>query len=413
MPLYSFIISGSSFLFLIFSVYLFATPNGNQLLNKLLGFCFFSVFANHMVYWLIITGNLVHFPFLLRIFAPTSYAAPAAFYLYVVCFINDRTRLHRYEWLHFIPVAIAVIDILPWYFSSAIDWDTTTRDIIASHHIFYTQKAGLIPTVYSNFIRPVLYLVYLFFSWRVLYARGVFRKANRRSVGNRWLIFLLITLTISQFLISTIALLRIINQVTITPGGINFLIFILIHNLLLISVILFIIYQPRILYSYVFVSEIESGRMGFTAKKIEPPEAEVAKTHEEELAPVTTKKSLLLTEREAAYKEAILKYMETEKPYLRSDFQISQLAQSLNIPAHHCSYVLNYLIGKNFRDWINSYRVNHFIQQYELKSETMTIEALASEAGFSNSATFYNAFKKEYIILPTDYFRQKKQREQV
>jgi AraC-like DNA-binding protein len=310
-------------------------------------------------------------------------------------------------------VGLAAIDILPWYFSSAMHWDTITREIVANHHIFYTQKAGFIPTAYGNFIRPVLYLIYILFTWRFLHAHAILRKESRRTVGNRWLIFLVTVLSISQVLISLVALLRIVNQVTVTLGSANFLIFILIHNVLLISIILFIIYQPRILYSYVFVSEMKFTKKVNDTDILHPAPIQASALAEVESAPVPAKKSLLLSAREAAYKEAILQYMETQKPYLKPDFQISQLSQNLNIPAHHCSYVLNYLIGKNFRDWINSYRVNHFIQQYELKSEMMTIEALASEAGFSNSATFYNAFKKEYIILPTDYFRQKKQRENV
>jgi len=406
MTLYSFILAGGSFLFLIFSIYLFITRHGNHLLNRLLGFSFFAVFANHLVYWLIMTGNLVHFPFLLKLFAPISYAAPACFYLYVICFINDRTRLHRYEWLHFIPVVFAMIDILPWYFSSGINWEATTREIVASKNFFYTQKAGLVPTAYSNLIRPFLFLIYLFFSWRFVTIHGVFRKKNWLTVGNRWLIFLLLALTLAQVLNLWIALVRMSNT-----GSINFSIFILTHNLVLISVILFIIYQPLILYSYVFVSDMKfTSNVPKTDVQNSAIQSLPTLVEDESAHSSPVKKSSLSAAREAAYKEAILNYMETQKPYLKADFQISQLSQSLNIPAHHCSYVLNYLIGKNFRDWINGYRVNHFIQQYELKAETMTIEALASEAGFSNSATFYNAFKKEYIILPTDYFRQKKQR---
>jgi AraC-like DNA-binding protein len=68
--------------------------------------------------------------------------------------------------------------------------------------------------------------------------------------------------------------------------------------------------------------------------------------------------------------------------------------------------VINNHIGKNFRDWINSYRITHFLTQYPILADKITIEAIAQEAGFKNQATFYNAFKKEKGIMPRAYFSQ-------
>jgi len=386
------------------------------MLNRLLAICFFSVYANHLVYWMILTGTLVDFPFLLKLFAPLSFAAPVCFYFYIKSFINDSTKLHRHEWLHFIPFVLALIDTLPWYFSSSIDWSATVKEITAHRQIFYTQKTGFIPSSYLNIIKPVYYLTYLFLSWRIAKASGIFRSFDWRNVGSRWISFLLTAATLSQTMILMIVMHAMLKEQSAPINPRIFLSLVLIHNLLLLSIILFIIYQPRILYSFIFVSERMSSVQVPTISIPMNDSSDLSEREQPQsfVPPAQIpKKSSVLTKREALYKEAMLAYMETQKPYLKPDFQISQLSQSLNIPAHHCSYVLNYLIGKNFRDWINSYRVNHFIQQYELKSETMTIEALASEAGFSNSATFYNAFKKEYIILPTDYFRQKKQRQEI
>ena len=96
--------------------------------------------------------------------------------------------------------------------------------------------------------------------------------------------------------------------------------------------------------------------------------------------------------------------MEEEEPFLLPDFQIIHLAQKLNIPAHHCSYVINNVIGKNFRDWINSYRITNFIKNYPANSAKMTIETIAYQCGFKSLATFYNAFKKETGLMPKAYF---------
>ncbi len=76
------------------------------------------------------------------------------------------------------------------------------------------------------------------------------------------------------------------------------------------------------------------------------------------------------------------------------------------MPSHHLSYIINEMLNKNFRDWLNGYRINYFIENFRLKSDKMTIEALASEAGFSSPATFYSAFKKEMDTSPTAYFKE-------
>jgi AraC-like DNA-binding protein len=107
------------------------------------------------------------------------------------------------------------------------------------------------------------------------------------------------------------------------------------------------------------------------------------------------------------YIETMKELMERKQPFLNPDYQISGLSSDLGIPVHHCSYVLNYHMGKGFRDWINGYRVNYFLQQIPRQGSTKTIEAIAVESGFKNNTTFYNAFKKEKGVLPGDYIKDR------
>jgi YesN/AraC family two-component response regulator len=110
-------------------------------------------------------------------------------------------------------------------------------------------------------------------------------------------------------------------------------------------------------------------------------------------------------EKNELIKYKMLNYLETQRPYLRPEFIFADLAFALKIPMHQCSFVLNHLIGKNFRDWINGYRIEHFVQNYTNNSKSKTIEGLALESGFSNIRTFYNAFKKEKGEIPRIYFQ--------
>ena len=96
--------------------------------------------------------------------------------------------------------------------------------------------------------------------------------------------------------------------------------------------------------------------------------------------------------------------MEEKKPYLNPDFSINLLAHEMNIPIHHCSYVVNYIIGKNFREWVNGYRIAHFIQEYPLQIKNKTILTLSAECGFKNKNTFYSSFKQAMGVAPSEYF---------
>ena len=110
-------------------------------------------------------------------------------------------------------------------------------------------------------------------------------------------------------------------------------------------------------------------------------------------------------EKNELIKQKMIAYMQTQKPYLRPNIIFADLAFALKIPMHQCSFVLNQIIGKNFRDWINGYRIEHFVENYTNNSKSKTIEGLALESGFSNIRTFYNAFKKEKGEIPRIYFQ--------
>ncbi len=90
--------------------------------------------------------------------------------------------------------------------------------------------------------------------------------------------------------------------------------------------------------------------------------------------------------------EQIIVFMEKEKPYLNPKFSTQELSRMMDIRLYQCSYLTNYVIGKSFREWINEYRIDHFIQEYP------TIQTIFLESGFKNKNTFYTSFKKRWVF---------------
>jgi len=173
--------------------------------------------------------------------------------------------------------------------------------------------------------------------------------------------------------------------------------------LALLVILLYALHKPYIFYGYLLVA-VDWAKKPAT-KKTETDSSLIPLSEENPKRTLTAVKKINLLDAQLSdYALAMKEVMEGEQLYLVHNFQIIDLAAKLNLPIHHCSFVINKHIGKNFRDWINSYRVDHFLKQYPLKSDKITIEAIASEAGFKSLATFYNAFKKETGLMPTTYF---------
>ncbi len=100
-----------------------------------------------------------------------------------------------------------------------------------------------------------------------------------------------------------------------------------------------------------------------------------------------------------------LEHFETTKGYLDGNVTLQSLAKSIETNSSYLSKYINTVKRSNFSKYINTLRVNHAI--YKLQSDpkfrVYTIEAMASEVGFSNMRSFTNYFKKE-TGLTVSYF---------
>lgn len=100
--------------------------------------------------------------------------------------------------------------------------------------------------------------------------------------------------------------------------------------------------------------------------------------------------------------------MLSAKPYKKADLSVSDLAEMLGTKPHVLSKVINDGYHKNFRDYVNSYRIEEFISLAGTKEyRHYTFLALAQEVGFNSKSTFNLAFKKLTNKSPRDYFKSR------
>ncbi len=388
---------------LLFSINLFFAKKGNKTLNILLSLLFFARFGQILISALIAAEKPVTLVYVFQAFTPLYYAAPACFYLYISGFIDKSTALRKWQWLHFIPALLALIHVLPWNGWPDLDWTNIPKQLADNGYFSLKTQTGLFPNYFHYTLRPILVFTYLCLAW-VHYYRKMDKTTKTDEPGKQWIVFFLRVATFFQLLSLTPVILRGLHISYTQPS------FVIINCLSLLFLVLYALHKPYIFYGYLLVSvDLDKKNM---REQFEPDAVLTEATNsnlqalKDEQVAKPAKKVNLSEEQLAELSQSMENLMEQEQLYLLHDFQIIDLAAKLNIPVHHCSYIINNTIGKNFRDWINGYRVDHFLVQHPIKSDKLTIEAIASESGFKSLATFYNAFKKEKGVMPTNYFNK-------
>ncbi|WP_452226847.1 helix-turn-helix domain-containing protein [Lacinutrix cladophorae] len=119
-------------------------------------------------------------------------------------------------------------------------------------------------------------------------------------------------------------------------------------------------------------------------------------------------KQLFSKTQEKQCKALLLKIMEEDQLFLNSDLSLRIMAQKLNINANQMSWLLNFSFKKNFNDFINQYRLNHFKRiALDPKFKHITILGLAYDSGFNSKSVFNTFFKKTEGVTPSHWVKSK------
>ncbi len=84
--------------------------------------------------------------------------------------------------------------------------------------------------------------------------------------------------------------------------------------------------------------------------------------------------------------------MAERKPFLVESFSLEDLSRALFTNRVYLSKTINYFSGKNFRNYVNYYRVMYAMELFR-KNRSLKVTELGSLAGFHSGTTFNQAFK--------------------
>ncbi|HEY4286638.1 MAG TPA: AraC family transcriptional regulator [Puia sp.] len=98
--------------------------------------------------------------------------------------------------------------------------------------------------------------------------------------------------------------------------------------------------------------------------------------------------------------------MKEKMPFLLPDYNIRDLADSVNIPAYQLSDYINKELGVNFNDYLNRYRIIYCEEMiHRGPVSELNVKGLALKSGFNSRNALTAAFKKFTGFTPSRYLK--------
>ncbi len=321
-------------------------------------------FLNYKGYWDI-------YPHLVGVTAPFPFLYGPFLFLYVKYSIKSEKQLQKRDYFHFAPALICYLYMIPFYFFyTAEEKVQVDKGLVDDYSVFTTIM--LISAILSGISYSVL-------SYQKLVQRKKIVEENfsdSNHIDMNWLRIAILGI-VSVFI--TAAVVSIFREVLDFQFPFN-------ADILFYSLIVgFVVYVG---YSGIRQQDLFSNSA--------LNEEELVKTESE------YKKSSLKTVVATAKHKELLDLMTKEKPYLNPKLTLAELAQSLSIPTNHLSQIINQYEQVNFHDFVNTYRVEEFIQNVQ-NDKGFSLLGHAFDSGFNSKSTFNAAFKKCKSLTPSQY----------
>lgn len=334
-------------------------------------------------------GYLLDMPYMLRVLSPLMYLCAPLFYFYVRNSLLNTRGWRKSDWIHFLPVLIQYLDLIPYFLEPSINKLAYAELVVADPNQISQVASGWIPIRLHYVFRILLqtgYYIYLLF-WIIGLKPRFFKDAFRKASFN-WLVMVMAFMgwvVIFQFSFLVTELLSIF-QFTSAEDFNNLTRKLSLAGIFLLN--LYINFKPKQLFNPI--------------SKSQPTDSIPLYSHK----PAIADQDFPLEAADSPIKNSILNLLEEDKVYLEVGLDLSSFAKHLGIPKNQVSHVINNEFGKRFNELLNQYRIQHAIQLIEAGYlDDFTLEALAEQSGFNSRITFFNVFKKEKGISPSEYWK--------
>jgi AraC-like DNA-binding protein len=348
------------------SLFFFSKNNRKMEANVYQGIMVLAMAACTFEIFLCYTGYIIHCLWLVDFSEPLSYLIGPAFYLMIISLINGKTNKTRYY--HFIFAALWLIIQIPFFIQSN---DVKFNAWIGAYHTagltFRDVGADFFSSPYHSEIILTHLSIYMILG--LIATVNSFRVKNESIWKTKHPTFLQLRSSVFQiaFVIFLILLVKLFYR---DDTGDH----------------LFAAYITISIYLISFQVIRQSGFFK------QPNLADQQKY----------KSSSLSRDDQSEILKRLKERMETEKPFLQSNFSLPDLAAQLRISTHQLSQVINDGLGKSFFEMTAEYRIE---ESKRLLKEKMNIkvEEIAEEVGYNSKSSFNTAFKKIVGMTPSEW----------
>jgi AraC-like DNA-binding protein len=104
--------------------------------------------------------------------------------------------------------------------------------------------------------------------------------------------------------------------------------------------------------------------------------------------------------------EQIIQSYLLNSPFIQKEFSLSQMSFDLKIPERFLSNYFNKELNITFSEWRKNLRIDFVSKLIEAgESKNLTIEAIATNAGFASRSKFIDAFKERKGVTPSAFIK--------
>ena len=328
-------------------------------------------------FYLLHTGSIYNYPFLLGVQFPFPLLHGVLLYYYVSCVTNQLPKQKLVVFLHLAPSLITLAYLIPFFLLPPEQKIEIFKNGGKSYMVFQDVLLACV------FISGIVYVIWSSLILRKHKKRIRNQFSNLEAINLKWLQFLTYGLGMVWSLI----------------------IFSQNDTVIFIGVSIFVI-----LVGFFGVQQKNIFSINEMVPVIAKEEEEEEKEEEEE--PIIKEKYIksgLSTEKAKDYYQRLNKLIVEEKVYTNPELSLSDLASKLDIHPNYLSQIINEKERKTFYDYINAFRVEEFKRLIAIPAnQQFTLLALAYDCGFNSKSSFNRYFKKINGQTPSQYVKSLK-----
>lgn len=354
------------------SLFTLLRKTGNKKANRAMSILLFCMSTSIILGVIWPTNIYQYIPHIIFVGQPFVFLVGPFIWLYLNYLTIPEYKIKMTTCLVLFPFLINIIVFIPFYIKSS-------EDKIA-HLINYYQGDIITIDLFTWIAAQIHMWIYFFIIWRKVNKYHARMKDNFSSLSEihlSWVKYIILTGIVSFIIFVPITLATIFGFIHLELERYIFLV---------VAVMIYLIGYKG----------YQQNTVPFLADDIDVIEGmETAKKYET---------SKLSRETASLYRKQIVDFMNSEKLYKNPSLTLNDLATKLALKRNLISQVINDEFGRNFYDFINSFRVEEVKKRLDAnRDENSTVLQIAFESGFNSKSSFNAIFKKVTGKTPSEY----------